>query len=227
MTGGRIAAVIVAAGSGRRLGGETPKQFVELAGIPVLAWSVRTFRAHPAIDELVVVLPPAEAAEPPGWLGDVHLVAGGATRAESVVHGVAAADPGAERLLVHDGVRPFVSAKLIDRVREACGRGPVVPVVPLTDTLKELRPDGRVARTLDRDRVRRAQTPQGFPGPLLRRLHEEARVDASVTDDAMQCELRGHEVGTVEGDPWNLKITTSEDLALATWLIESGRVAGP
>lgn len=227
MTAGRIAAVIVAAGSGRRLGGDTPKQFVDLAGIPVLAWSARTFGAHPAIDELVVVLPAAAVDDPPHWLRDVRVVAGGATRAESVVRGVAATDPGAERLLVHDGVRPFVSTPLIDRVCDACARRPIVPVVPVTDTIKELRSDDLVARTLDRNRVRRAQTPQGFPGPFLRRLHEEARVDASVTDDAMQCELRGHEVGTVEGDPWNLKITTSEDLAFATWLIESGRVARP
>lgn len=222
------AAVIVAAGRGVRFGGAGRKQFLDLGGIPVLEWSLRSFRAHGSIRDLVVVLPPDEVQAPPGWLsGAGRLVVGGATRRESAARGVAAVGRGVDRILVHDGVRPFVSGELIGRVHAACAREPVVPVLPVSDTIKEVRSDGTVVDTPDRRRLRRAQTPQGFPADTLRRLYAAERAEAAITDDAQLCERQGIAVRTVDGEPRNLKITSPEDLGYARWLVESGLVARP
>lgn len=213
------AAVVVAGGSGRRLGG-VPKQFRHLRGRPVLAWACEALRAHPAIRLLVVVLPADVAADPPGWVGPLAdvVVAGGDTRRESVGLGVAALRPEVERVLVHDGVRPFATRELVDRVWAAAVRGAVVPVLPLPDTVKRV-DGGRVVRTLRRERLVRVQTPQGFPAGLLRRVHSEAAAAGEeAPDDAALCERRGEPVWTVPGDPRNLKITTEEDLAWAAWV---------
>ncbi len=222
------AAVIVAAGQGLRFDGTERKQYASLGGLPVLQWSVRAFRSHEAIRYIVVVLPPDDAEEPPPWLvGADHIVGGGDTRAASVARGVAMVPGEVDRILVHDGVRPFASSSLIGRVCEAAARGPAVPVLPLSDTIKEVSGEGRIVGTADRSRLCRAQTPQGFPGALFRRLCAEVPSSADLTDDAMLCERRGVGVATIEGDPHNLKITSSEDLAYASWLVESGVIAPP
>lgn len=224
----RAGAVIVAAGRGLRFGGAGRKQFLDLGGIPVLEWSVRAFRRHAEVGELVVVLPADEVEAPPSWLsGAGRLVVGGATRAESVARGVAVVPGTVDRILVHDGVRPFVSDALIARVHAACAADPAVPVLPVPDTIKEVRADGTVVGTPDRRRLRRVQTPQGFPAATLRRLHGAARPDAEITDDALLCERGGIPVRTVEGEPRNLKITSPEDLAYARWLVGSGLVERP
>lgn len=222
------AAVIVAAGQGLRFDGSERKQYASLGGLPVLQWSIRAFRSHGAIRYIAVVLPAEDVERPPAWLAGVdRIVEGGDTRAASVARGVKGVPDDVDRILIHDGVRPFASAPLIDRVLQAAARGPVVPVLPLNDTIKEVGPERRIAGTLDRSRLCRAQTPQGFPASLLRRLCEEAAPGADVTDDAMLCERHGVEVSTVEGEPRNLKITSSEDLAYASWLIESGLITHP
>ncbi|MFQ5888785.1 MAG: 2-C-methyl-D-erythritol 4-phosphate cytidylyltransferase [Gemmatimonadota bacterium] len=220
------AAVIVAAGSGTRFGEGLPKQFRELGGRPVLDWACAAFRKHPRIQQVIVVVAAHVAAEPPEWLGELadHVVEGGESRRESVGRGIAAVDRGVERILVHDGVRPFVSSALIERVWEAAAHGAVVPVIPVADALKEVG-GGRVIRTLARDGLARAQTPQGFPAGLLRRVHREAeRENEDAPDDAALCEARGEPVCAVGGDPHNLKITTPEDLAFAEWLLRAGRL---
>lgn len=219
-------AIIVAAGAGSRFGGGTPKQFLRLGDGPVVEWSIRAFRAHPNIREIVLVAPPGGAEDLPSEIRRSvdQVVPGGTTRARSVARGVAAAGESADCLLVHDGVRPFVTASLIDRVLELAGQTPVVPVLPSVDTLKEIGEGDRVLRTLPRDRIGRAQTPQGFPAALLRELHA-SREPVSETDDAAMCEARGIPVRVVPGDPWNIKITSPEDLEYAEWLVESGRVA--
>ena len=231
--GGGVGAVVVAAGQGHRFGASRPKQFVELCGVPVLAWSVRTLVNHPGIDRVVVVLSPSRAASPPAWLPDeVLVVAGGVFRADSVRAGVEALAGGVETVLVHDGARPFVSAALVSRVVEGARAGPVVPVIPVEDTVKRVGEGGRIERTVHRDRLRRVQTPQGFPAEVLHRTHAvedagawEARDTAAMTDDALLCERLGIEVSTVEGDPENLKITTAGDLALARAMVETGLIA--
>ncbi len=221
-----VAAVVVAAGEGRRFGAEKGrKQFLELEGRPVLAWSMETLSKHQMVGEVVAVVPSDVAVEPPEWLSALadRVVAGGRIRGESVARGLAALRARAHGVLVHDGVRPFLTASLVGRVAKAAGGGPVVPVLPVVDTMKEVDERGRVVRTLDRARLVRVQTPQGFPLELMRDLYADG-IPGDATDDAAVCEARGIEVRTVPGDPGNLKITSPSDLELARWLAARRRV---
>ena len=203
MTAGRVAAVIVAAGRGERLGAEIPKGLRELGGVPIVAWSVSRFLLHPAVVE------------------------GGATRCASVTKGLAAASADAAVVLVHDGARPFVSADLVGRIVAEARGGPVIPVAPVTDTIKRIDEAGRVVETPDRSSLRAAQTPQGFPAPLLRALHGRSEPGDGVTDDALLFERAGIEVRTVPGEARNLKITDAHDLSLARWWVETGLMDPP
>jgi 2-C-methyl-D-erythritol 4-phosphate cytidylyltransferase len=219
------ASIIVAAGSGSRFGGE-PKQFQLLAEAPLLAWSCNTFLRHGGVSELVVVVPEGVSIEPPDWLRRVadRIVAGGASRRESVALGLEGLSGSHDLVLVHDGARPFATPALIDRVLAASIEFPAIPGLPLTDTVKMVTEEMRVLSTLDRDRLRTVQTPQGFPLDLLRELHSEAEREAiDATDDARLAEIRGYPVRVVEGIRINLKVTTPEDMALAHWLVSSGR----
>lgn len=232
--GGKLAAVVVAGGSGRRIGG-VPKQFREVGGHPLLAWSCARFRRRPDVDQIVVVLPAGAAENPPAWLAvwDVRIAVGGPSRRASVRSGLSAVDGGASSVLIHDAARPFLTDDLLDRLVAAVPRGPVVPVLPLADTIKRMRSrqgeDAAVVeRTVDRERLRAVQTPQAFPVALIRDLHERAeREDAPASDDAVLCERAGIAVRTVAGERWAWKITHDEDLALAEWLVASGRVRWP
>ena len=222
----RVDVVIVAAGRGSRFGSGVAKQFLPLAGEPVLGWSIRAFRSSSAVREVVVVLPEKIAEAPPAWIraGADRWVAGARTRSGSVAAGLGELRTDCDRVMVHDGVRPFVRPDLIGRLVEVSARGPAIPILPLTDTIKRLE-DGRVERTLDRSRLGRAQTPQIFPAELLRSLYAASSAEpGAYTDDASLCEAAGIEVRSVPGDPYNLKITTPADLEYARWLIERGRV---
>jgi 2-C-methyl-D-erythritol 4-phosphate cytidylyltransferase/2-C-methyl-D-erythritol 2,4-cyclodiphosphate synthase len=234
----RAAAVIVAGGTGSRIGGP-PKQFREIGGHPMLAWSCERFVVHPEIDAVVVVVPAEIAADPPAWLRrpGLRLAAGGATRRASVRAGLVAltdAGLGDSVVLIHDAARPFVSAELIGRLARAAVDGAVIPVLRLPDTIKRMGPadDGgslqRVEATLDRECLRAAQTPQAFPFAVIHRLHEEAASDGiEPTDDADLCERAGIKVRAVPGERLAWKVTHPEDLATAEWLVASGRVAPP
>ena len=222
------AAVIVAGGRGERLG--SPKQFLPLGGIPLLLWSIRRFESHPGVGEIVVVLPAEAAAEPPPWLRgeSVRCCAGGASRRASAGSGVRSVDSGADLILIHDAARPFLTSGVIDRVLAAASEvGAALPVLPVSDTIKRVE-GGRVVETPDRSRLGRAQTPQAFEAGLIRDLHAKAAEKGSgASDDVALCEAAGYPVAAVEGDTWNLKITTRADLALAEWLVASGRVSVP
>jgi 2-C-methyl-D-erythritol 4-phosphate cytidylyltransferase len=213
----RIAAVIVAAGSGSRFGGL--KQFALLGGKPLVEWSCEVFQNHSQVDDIVLVLP--DQAGKTGWAGRfskiVDVVSGGRRRQDSVRAGFKRLDPTRTGfVLVHDGARPLVTAEVIDRVIEA-GRknGAAVPIVPVDDTLKEIESD-RVVRTLDRSRVGRAQTPQGFAYTLLgQALASADETEYTGTDEASLVERLGRPVTVVAGDSRNIKITTSLDLITA------------
>lgn len=224
MTGqdGRAAAVIAAAGEGVRCEGNRRKQFRPLAGVPVLARTVEVFRTAPGVGWICLVVPSSAVERPPGWLeglGD-RLVAGGASRRESVGRGVSAVPEAFGTVLVHDGVRPLLSVELVERVVARAAEGPVTPVLPVTDTVVGLGSDGRVEEVLDRSALRRVQTPQGFPADVLKAVHREAdRRGLEATDDAGLCLAEGHEVSVVEGEERNLKLTTVEDFRRAeAWL---------
>ncbi len=226
-----VGVVIVAAGSGTRIGGDTPKQFLEIAGVPMLLRSIRPFARHPAVAHLVVVLRANDAAAPPAWLlphaGEMlSVVAGGAERSDSVAAGVAALPADCQVVLVHDAARPFIDAALIDRVIAAARSGnAVVPALPVTDTIKEMdaADPSRVGRTVPREHLRSVQTPQGFPRRVLQAAHASAKQDGRKgTDDAALVEQGGGTVHIVAGDPRNMKITTMEDLELAEYLARRG-----
>jgi 2-C-methyl-D-erythritol 4-phosphate cytidylyltransferase len=224
--------VVAAAGRGTRLGGEVPKQYLPVAGVPVLLRAVRPFSSHPEVAQIVVVLAPTEAERPPDFLAPLAgptltIVPGGRERADSVAAGLGALSPVCEIVLVHDGARPFVDRGVIDAViaYARAGEG-AVAAVRVSDTIKEQAPDDptRVRRTVPRERLWRAQTPQGFPRRLLEQAYAHAAAGfGGATDDASLVEACGLAVRLVPDTPRNLKITTREDLALAEALAEVER----
>ena len=209
-------ALLVAAGSGERLGSTRPKAFVVLAGRPMLEWSVAALRAA-AIEQIVVALPPGEAA-PEGCLG----VAGGATRSESVRLALAAAPP-AEQVVVHDAARPLVrSQHFADALAALAGADAAIVAARVADTVKEAGEDRLVTATLDRSRLWAIQTPQAFRRDALERaLDVDAATLARATDDAWLVERAGGTVRVVESTPENFKVTTRHDLRMAELLLRS------
>ena len=225
-------AIIAAAGQGTRMGGKRAKQFLEIAGVPVIIHTLRRFEQCAAIQEVIVVLPAQDAAGFLSLAGKhglrklARVVPGGATRAESVWRGLQSVRAAtAEIIAVHDGVRPFVTPEEIERtVRAAQASGAAILTAPVVETIKEVE-DGRVVRTLDRTRLQRALTPQCFRYELLRRAFENApELIANATDDSSLVESLGASVAIIEGDARNIKITRPEDIALAEIILkqESG-----
>ena len=224
----RAAAIVVAGGSGRRMGGAVRKQYLEVGGIPVLQRAVTPFIAHARISVIVVVLPPEDVEAPPAWLAGlpVAIVAGGAERGDSVWNGLLATPEDAPTVLVHDGARPFVTAEIIGRVLDGCAEGGAIAAVQVTDTIKEVGPGGVILGTPDRSRLWSAQTPQGFPRAALVRAYERAREEGvAATDDAALFERYCGPVRVVAGSERNLKVTRPADLAVAEALALAGHGA--
>ena len=220
---GPVAAIVVAAGRGERAGGGMPKQYRPIAGEPMIRPTLRAFLDHPRIDLVQPVIGSADqddyAAATAGLIRLQAPVAGGATRQASVRAGLealAAAAPGL--VLIHDAARPFLTPALIDRAIGA-GRasGAAVPGVAIADTVKALDADGRVAETLDRNRLRVVQTPQVFAYDLIIAAHRRAAAAGldSFTDDAALAEWAGHPVSVFDGEAGNIKVTTNEDFTRA------------
>lgn len=210
----RAAAVLVAAGSGERLGLDVPKAFVAVAGRPMAEWSLDALAAAGLRDVVVAV--------PDGWeLAGVHCVPGGATRSASVRAALAAVDPRTERVVVHDAARPLVEPGLFARTLAALdGAEAAVAAAPVTDTVKEAADGLEVVRTLDRSRLWAIQTPQAFRRPALERaLDVDASVLAGATDDASLVERDGGRVVVVPASPANFKVTTRLDLRVAELLL--------
>jgi 2-C-methyl-D-erythritol 4-phosphate cytidylyltransferase len=213
--------VIVAAGAGVRAGAGEPKQFRPILGVPMLLRALSPFAAHPAVSELVIALPPISAERPPAWLAPLvgerlRIVPGGATRADSVRAGLAALSASLAIVLVHDAARPFVTRPTIDAVivKARTGVG-AVAAVPMSDTVKEVEDERRVMRTVGRERLWRAQTPQGFPRAILEAAYAAWNHGMAPTDDAELAERAGFPVEVVAGSPHNLKVTTEDDWRLA------------
>jgi 2-C-methyl-D-erythritol 4-phosphate cytidylyltransferase/2-C-methyl-D-erythritol 2,4-cyclodiphosphate synthase len=216
----RIAALILAAGSGTRFGSATPKQFVALGGVPIVARAARAFAAHPRIDRVMLVGPVESLAAACPDFPKAGLVPGGATRQDSARAGLealAAAPPDA--VLIHDAARPLVPARVIDAVCDALAGGAeaVLPALPVTDTLKRAEA-AVVTETVPREGLWRVQTPQGFRfGAILAAHRAVAR--QSLTDDGAVAEAAGMTVRLVPGSEENLKVTTPDDLARAEALL--------
>ena len=221
-------AIIVAGGKGLRMGGELPKQFIPVAGRPVLMRTLDAFHAFDSAIEIILVLPHDHQ---PFWqdlcreyrFAVPHRIAdGGATRFHSVQNGLALADEAEALIAVHDGVRPFVSPEVIEACyREAEAHGAVVPVIPIVETVRHLLLEG--SETVSRDAYRLVQTPQTFRASLLRRAYEQPFCEA-FTDDASVVENLGHAVHLVEGNRENIKLTTPYDLIVAKALVESSKL---
>lgn len=209
-----IALVIVAAGSGQRLGAGIPKALVTVAGDTLIGHSSRVAAQIPLIAQTVVVVPSSEVDMVQAGAPASLVVAGGVTRDASVRAGLAALDPRVGHVLIHDAARPFTPVEVYSRVIDALlgGAAAVIPAVPVVDTIKQVRA-GVVVRTVDRSDLVAVQTPQGFAVRPLREAHRTRA--GSVTDDAMLMEAAGHDVQVVEGSHESFKITTPFDLAVA------------
>jgi 2-C-methyl-D-erythritol 4-phosphate cytidylyltransferase len=188
----------------------------------MLLHSVEAFMARPDVVSVVCVLPPRYAGDPPPWLFQADMdrlmvAPGGATRTESVANGLDDLPDEASVVLIHDAARPFVDEATIDRVVDHVRAGQsAISAMPVVDTIKEVDDAGRIVRTIDRGRLWRAQTPQGFPREVIVRAHREARAaKLSATDDAALCERLGIPVFVVRGSECTLKITDEDDFARA------------
>jgi 2-C-methyl-D-erythritol 4-phosphate cytidylyltransferase len=217
-----VGVVIVAAGRGMRVGSTELKQLRWVAGKPMLLHSVQEFHRRADVAMVVCVLPKGYAGDPPPWLFqcDVDrllLSVGGQERGESVAHGMEDLPAEARIVLVHDAARPLIDAGTVERVisEARAGRG-AVAALPVVDTLKEVDDTGRIVRTVERTRLWRAQTPQGFPREMLETAYRDARAArVTATDDAALCERLGYPVVVVRGSERALKITDEADFARA------------
>jgi 2-C-methyl-D-erythritol 4-phosphate cytidylyltransferase len=224
-----VAVVIPAGGLGRRLGGRTPKQFLRLGEEPILARTVEHFTRHPRVARVVVAAPATHLVRARRALAGVRgharvtIVAGGAERQESVWLGLQAVPGEAAVIVVHDGVRPFVTRAVIDRaIAAARVGGAAICALPITETVKRVR-ESAVETTVDRSGLWAVQTPQAFRAHILREAHEKARRDGFLgTDESMLVERLGQRVTVVPGLADNVKITTPEDLIRAKRATRAG-----
>ena len=203
-----VVGIVPAGGSGERLGADRPKAFVVCAGRPLIEWSLDVLGS--VCDRVVV-------AAPPGYDEGPDRVRGGESRSASVRNALAAA-PEAEIAVVHDAARPLVTRELVERCLAAVGPGidGAIAAIPMTDTVKDVAPDGRVLRTLDRSSLWAIQTPQVFKADILRRaLERDAAALAAATDDAWLVDDAGGVIAVVESYPENLKVTRESDLRIA------------
>jgi 2-C-methyl-D-erythritol 4-phosphate cytidylyltransferase/2-C-methyl-D-erythritol 2,4-cyclodiphosphate synthase len=215
-----VGVIIVAGGRGARMGAGVPKQFLEIGGRTILRRAIDAFDGHPQVDRIVVVLPSELVTDAPHVIGTTsrpcQVVAGGATRHQSVRLGLEAMPAGPDVILVHDAARPFTSTALIGRVIAAAQDcGAAVPALPVGETVKRVdREAGVVRETIARDEVWLAQTPQGFRRNVLEAAMARGGGE-SATDDAVLVERAGLPVRVVPGEAANVKITTPDDLASA------------
>jgi 2-C-methyl-D-erythritol 4-phosphate cytidylyltransferase len=233
----RIACILPAAGLGTRMGAETPKQFLELDGVPIVLFTLRRLAACEAITDFFIATRPDDVASLEERIAreklgrPVKVLRGGGTRQESVANALAAVPQDAEIILVHDAVRPFVTREQVERVIEqARERGAAILGIPAMDTVKEVKraslPEdvARITGTIPRELVVLAQTPQGFKGALLREAFERAQRDGvNASDEAGLVERLGHEVYVVHGSERNIKITRPADMDLARFYLDQER----
>lgn len=228
----RVGIVVVAGGSGSRMGAAMPKQFLDIAGRPVLVRTLERMHAALPDSQIVVVLPEAhvelwqECYEKAACKVEHTIALGGATRFDSVASGIAALNNDCTLIAVHDGVRPLLSVEMIRRgVECAAESGAAVPVIAVVDSIREV-DEQCTSHAVDRSRLRAVQTPQVFRADLLKEAYEAigARLEdrSKATDDASVVEMYGHAVALYEGEPQNLKLTTPTDLSVAEIILANG-----
>jgi len=226
----KVAAIIAAAGAGRRMKAGRPKQLLALEGVPILVLTLRKFDASPLIDHIVIASPRETVDEVRQMVDEAGLtkpaivIEGGERRQDSVASAIGNMAAGTDLVAVHDGVRPFVSLDEIEQVTEAAlVSGAAILAIPITDTVKEVERDV-VKSTLRRENLVLVQTPQVFQTKILHEAFDSARRDGYYgTDEASLVERSGHPVLLVRGSKRNIKITRPTDLALARFLLEEER----
>ncbi len=219
-------AVIVAAGKSVRFGGNTPKQFTEICGRPLLSWTISRFEKAASIDAIVIVVAEESLVHAGENIVDRYdfqkvrkVVAGGANRRDSVLNGLNSLPGTTELVAIHDGARPLVTPADIDRVVAAAAtEGAAMLAVCATDTVKRVK-DGIIQATVDRDSLYLAQTPQVFRYDLILSAHRKADPNRVITDDASLLEVNGVKVRIVEPTGPNLKVTTADDMLIAESLL--------
>jgi 2-C-methyl-D-erythritol 4-phosphate cytidylyltransferase len=217
-----VGVVIVAGGSGTRVGGKELKQLRWVAGKPMLLHSLQTFMARPDVVSVVCVLPQAYAADPPPWIFQcdvdrLMISTGGKTRRQSASNGLDDLPDEAQIVLIHDAARPGVTDAMIGRVVDATRKsGAAIAALPVADTLKAVDDAGLITSTVARAGLWRAQTPQGFRRDIIVKAHRDAsRAPIDATDDAALCERLGIPVAVVAGDERAMKVTDEQDFARA------------
>ena len=224
----KVGAIVPAAGVGKRLKAHLHKLFVPLAGRPILFWTLSILGKSPAIHEIVVAVHRSDIAATRRLVARARLpkairvVAGGATRTESVFNGLRALSKEIQWVIVHDAARPLVDLQVVASVVEAARvHGAAIAAVPVVPTVKQAQ-GGWVERTLDRNHLWAVQTPQVFRRDLLEKAHQRARASGvTATDDSALVEILGVKVRVVMGDSRNIKVTTPEDLIVAEALLEN------
>jgi 2-C-methyl-D-erythritol 4-phosphate cytidylyltransferase len=225
----KTVAIIVAGGSGKRIEGNLPKQFLMLGGKPILAHTIEKFESCDSVDEIVLVVPEDHLGYCSQAIVDKHtfskirkIVCGGKERQDSVYQGLKACSNSTSIVAIHDGVRPLISMMMIFKSIELCReKRAVILAVPVNDTIKQVE-NGLVINTLDRRKFWLVQTPQVFEYKLIMEAHKKAREKNFVgTDDSALVERLGCEVSVLEGTYNNIKITTAEDLLVAEKLLKA------
>ncbi|MDY6826476.1 MAG: 2-C-methyl-D-erythritol 4-phosphate cytidylyltransferase [Bacillota bacterium] len=223
----KVSVIIAAAGSGTRMGG-VRKPYLLLDGMPVLVRSLKLFLGHPNVVEIIAVIRPGEEGEaaallkPYREMESIKLVPGGATRQESVWEGLRALSEQCDLICIHDAARPLASEVLLEVLLDtAAHRGAAVPVLPVTDTVKEIDSEEKIVATPERERLRLVQTPQVFRRELILEAYKEAGPALlTATDDSSLVERIGGDVYTVPGEDTNIKLTSPLDLKMAAWLVK-------
>jgi len=217
-----VCAVVPAGGTGTRMGGTVPKQFLELNGKPILYYTLKTLQDCGIISELILVVPEKEYENACiDWLGKPEIVTkvvvGGEKRQDSVYNGFCELSTQTEIVLVHDGVRPFLSHQMIQESVDAAREyGAAITAIPVNDTIKRVDDSGLVSQTVDREGLWRVQTPQVFRYELLQEAFKKANSEKFYgTDEGTLIEHLGKPVKVVEGSEQNIKITRPEDLRLS------------
>ncbi|HNX01134.1 MAG TPA: 2-C-methyl-D-erythritol 4-phosphate cytidylyltransferase [Candidatus Cloacimonadota bacterium] len=222
-------AIITAAGIGRRLPGSIKKQFIQLAGRPLLFWTIDPFITHADIDQIIITLPQDDLEQFRAEIAKefhsdrIHCIAGGLERQDSVYLALQDCPANADFVLVHDGVRPFISKQDISNlITEVKDKKAVIPVSPVTHTLKSIK-EGKVIETIPRENVYQVFTPQAFDFSMLINCYRKVENTQKIfTDDASILEFLGIPVYTVQMSPWNIKITTPADIRIAELIISKG-----
>jgi 2-C-methyl-D-erythritol 4-phosphate cytidylyltransferase len=225
-----VVALVPAAGRGLRMGGQVPKQFLSLGGLPLILHSLRVLQASPTIHEIILAVPQSDMDYCLEEIVAKHrftkvnkVVPGGTERQDSVRHALEAVHDDVDVVLVHDAVRPFLTERMVEEVVSmADARGAAIIALPMKDTVKQVGADQVIERTVDRTGLWLAQTPQAFRRDWLLAAHRKAHgAGIRATDDAYLMEWCGYSVSVVEGSGENIKVTRPEDMVIGEAILAS------